>query len=428
MSKNPSQSINLTGKTVVLAGTFKSIKREEAKKALSERGVTVMTSITGATDLLIAGARAGSKLKRAEMAGITIVDETALAAFLSSDPSETSSQDTSSSKSSIPWGWFWSRKSAVIAVSGRFREWAQGDIEALIRARGSFKRATPTRQTHAFFSGDREGKKVDKARSLGVPIFFEDQLRDAFGPPLSNYRERLENSIRDKPSHYANEVFALGDPAPSSLLARVEERIGFELPPDARNLWSQLDGLTYVWTNHAPPIPTSTELLPWHVGCGDESTEFWARLHKAAKENPGFLMGMCCIPPVETIFFTKWDGMMFSSSGYGAKNKLKLGKRKVNAKQFFENLFLFDCFNSFYQAGLWADPETKKLWVVYGSDHGACWDMAAPLSLEVYMEALMAEDFYYRPITLTNKLSAVKSTVNLAGKPYWILDVMLRHD
>ncbi|PID80782.1 DNA ligase (NAD(+)) LigA [bacterium DOLZORAL124_64_63] len=67
------------GKTVVLTGTLASMGRSAARKHMEGLGAKVTGSVTGKTDVLIAGEKAGSKRKKARELGVTVVDE---AAFL----------------------------------------------------------------------------------------------------------------------------------------------------------------------------------------------------------------------------------------------------------------------------------------------------------------------------------------------------------
>ncbi len=64
-----------SGKTVVLTGTLSRMTRGEAKDRLTSLGARVSGSVSGKTDMLIAGSEAGSKLDKAEKLGIRIVDE-----------------------------------------------------------------------------------------------------------------------------------------------------------------------------------------------------------------------------------------------------------------------------------------------------------------------------------------------------------------
>ncbi|OIP99228.1 MAG: DNA ligase (NAD(+)) LigA [Zetaproteobacteria bacterium CG2_30_46_52] len=72
----------LAGKTVVLTGSLTAIKRNLAKIQLQQRGVNVASAISKNTDVLIAGEKAGSKLKKAAELGVEVVGEDALLAWL----------------------------------------------------------------------------------------------------------------------------------------------------------------------------------------------------------------------------------------------------------------------------------------------------------------------------------------------------------
>jgi DNA ligase (NAD+) len=64
------------GKTVVLTGKLESLSRNEAKEKIEQLGGKVTGSVSKNTDLVIAGADAGSKLAKAEQLNIEIWDET----------------------------------------------------------------------------------------------------------------------------------------------------------------------------------------------------------------------------------------------------------------------------------------------------------------------------------------------------------------
>jgi DNA ligase (NAD+) len=68
-----------SGKTFVLTGTLESMTRDAAAEAIVQRGGKVAGSVSKKTDYVVAGAEAGSKLKKAEELGIPVLDE---AAFL----------------------------------------------------------------------------------------------------------------------------------------------------------------------------------------------------------------------------------------------------------------------------------------------------------------------------------------------------------
>jgi DNA ligase (NAD+) len=66
---------SLWGLVFVLTGTLESLKRDEAKMLLEERGAKVSSSVSSRTSAVIAGADAGSKLDRAREEGIPVLSE-----------------------------------------------------------------------------------------------------------------------------------------------------------------------------------------------------------------------------------------------------------------------------------------------------------------------------------------------------------------
>ena len=64
-----------SGKTVVLTGTLSSYGRKEATELLENLGAKVTGSVSKATDVVIAGVEAGSKLDKAQALGITVLNE-----------------------------------------------------------------------------------------------------------------------------------------------------------------------------------------------------------------------------------------------------------------------------------------------------------------------------------------------------------------
>ena len=77
--KNPEikivENAALNGKRVVLTGTLTKYTRDEAKEILERMGAKPQGSVSQKTDIVIAGAAAGSKLTDAEKLGITIWTE-----------------------------------------------------------------------------------------------------------------------------------------------------------------------------------------------------------------------------------------------------------------------------------------------------------------------------------------------------------------
>ena len=72
----------LTGSTYVVTGTLEDLTREEARKALEEKGAKVADSVSKKTTGVIAGENPGSKLAKAEQLGVPVLDEAALKKLL----------------------------------------------------------------------------------------------------------------------------------------------------------------------------------------------------------------------------------------------------------------------------------------------------------------------------------------------------------
>lgn len=65
----------MTGKTIVLTGTFPTLKREEAKARIEEAGGKVAGSVSKKTSFVVAGEEAGSKLDKAKELGVEVIGE-----------------------------------------------------------------------------------------------------------------------------------------------------------------------------------------------------------------------------------------------------------------------------------------------------------------------------------------------------------------
>ena len=73
---------DFAGKSFVLTGTLKAMGRTEAGQAIERLGGFVRSSVSKNTDVVVAGEEAGSKLKKAQDLGVTVVDETAFLMML----------------------------------------------------------------------------------------------------------------------------------------------------------------------------------------------------------------------------------------------------------------------------------------------------------------------------------------------------------
>lgn len=71
----------------MLTGTLPDLTREEATDRILAAGGRVTSSVSGRTDVLVAGAEAGaSKLAKAERLGVAVIDEAGLLELLGAPP------------------------------------------------------------------------------------------------------------------------------------------------------------------------------------------------------------------------------------------------------------------------------------------------------------------------------------------------------
>ena len=72
----------LGGLTFVITGTLIGATREEVKERIETLGGKVSGSVSKKTSYVLAGESPGSKLKKAEALGVTVMDEAQFEAFV----------------------------------------------------------------------------------------------------------------------------------------------------------------------------------------------------------------------------------------------------------------------------------------------------------------------------------------------------------
>jgi DNA ligase (NAD+) len=67
--------VPLRGKTFVFTGKLENYTRDEAQRRVEELGGRATSSVSGETDVVVAGKDPGSKLDEAKKQGVRIIDE-----------------------------------------------------------------------------------------------------------------------------------------------------------------------------------------------------------------------------------------------------------------------------------------------------------------------------------------------------------------
>ena len=83
---------------MVITGGLEALSRDDAKRAVVAAGGKVTGSVSKSTAFVVAGADPGSKLQKAESAGVPVIDEEAFLAILDGQPRPRRSAPPASSR------------------------------------------------------------------------------------------------------------------------------------------------------------------------------------------------------------------------------------------------------------------------------------------------------------------------------------------
>lgn len=210
--------MDVSGKTVVLTGTFVMLKRSEAKLALEALGARVTESVSASTDLLFAGVDAGSKLSKARSLDIPIHDEKSLAKLIGSKGAEKAKTKAAVAKARADKAAKPDQKAPkvsafqgkTIVLTGTFVTMKRSVAEKVLRDAGANVTGTVSAKTDIVIHGEDAGSKLSKANSLGVATMSEGEMvarlsgSGAGGVHLKGAAKKLEAQKQEGDRKLAN--------------------------------------------------------------------------------------------------------------------------------------------------------------------------------------------------------------------------------
>ena len=190
--------MDISGKTVVVTGTFSNFSRAQVEAGLTALGAKVTGSVSKKTDLLFAGTDAGSKLDKAEELDIPIYGESEVNALLAGGAAKAApakeapakatkeapakaapakaakaAPAPASSGKTVP-----SLAGKIVVVTGKFEGMSRADIEAILTASGATVSGSVSKKTNLLIVGTDAGSKLEKAEELGIDVMEEDAFAD----------------------------------------------------------------------------------------------------------------------------------------------------------------------------------------------------------------------------------------------------------
>jgi BRCT domain type II-containing protein len=399
--------MDLTGKTVVVTGTF-SKPRGEIEAKLAALGAKVTGSVSKNTNYLFAGADAGSKLAKAGQLGVKVLTEDdlnklgpaeaeaeaeaeAAAAAPASAPvakkAKAAAPPPASAAKTVP-----SMAGKVVVVTGKFVKLSRKDIEGILTASGATVGGSVTKKTDLVIVGTDAGSKLAAATALGLKILSEDDFMALLGEkleaaptlegPLGDYVARF-NKICDELMKHPDVIVLnrhVNKGVSDSIIAMVEKEIGAKLSPAITNLYRQADGLSLRWIAKSSLGPREIE----------ESRLKFERGHREYPSDAGLESGCICLLPLAKVFLPShqnWDGIFvfdFMKGRTGSWN----GK-DYDAYELGMKTRVFDYRNFYRMPALVLVENPGDPALAMGDDHGACFDSIGG-NFESYMESRIA--------------------------------------
>ncbi|MEZ6187914.1 MAG: NAD-dependent DNA ligase LigA [Planctomycetota bacterium] len=157
----------LAGKTVVITGTLPRRSRDAAKAAVEAAGGKVTGSVSRKTDFLLAGAKPGSKLTKAEELGVKVLDEDQFDALLAQ------AEAAQEAAEAAPGGGAQGFAGLTVVVTGTLEHMSRDEAKARIEAAGGKVTGSVSKNTDLLVGGEKAGSKLAKAEQLGVAVLDE---------------------------------------------------------------------------------------------------------------------------------------------------------------------------------------------------------------------------------------------------------------
>jgi len=286
---------DVAGKTVVLTGKFSEIKRSEAADALTRLGAKVGSGVSKNTDILFAGARAGSKLKKAESLGVEIADEATLVAIVAEAPAASDDGDDGDDTPSTGQAEVAAFAGKTVALTGTFTTMKRSEAKKILSEAGAEVGSSVTKKTDLLVHGDNAGSKLSKAHAYGVEVMTEAEMVAALtaggagAASLADAADKLAEQEANKTEvakaiaelrafvgelqkrpDIRVEIADFGRPVGKSKLASLDAA---RLPQDLIDLYAEADGIHIEWRFIEPPgqgcmrIPSARA---WTVFSGDD--------------------------------------------------------------------------------------------------------------------------------------------------------------
>ncbi len=173
------------GKTVVVSGSLKEMTRDEAEEAIRSAGGKTAKTVSKRTDFLVAGARAGSKLEKAEKLGVEVIDEEAFCDRLDeareAGAMEAVAEATAAAGDGAGDGGGSAFAGLTVVITGTLTRWGRDECTELLRAAGATVTGSVSKKTDLLVAGEKAGSKLTKAEKLGIEVIDDAEVARRLG-------------------------------------------------------------------------------------------------------------------------------------------------------------------------------------------------------------------------------------------------------